>query len=205
VVTESAEARWDETWRLAERPAPPSQLQALVARYRETHRAYHDVAHVLSCLDLAASVRQQLDVPFEVEIALWYHDAVYEPRASDNEERSAQLAAAELAFLPGPTLAAVSALILATKHEAAPVAHDARFVVDIDLAILGSPREGFEAYEAAIRREYRWVPGPLFRRKRREVLQSFLDRSRIYSTDHFHALLEGPARANLARSVALLS
>jgi predicted metal-dependent HD superfamily phosphohydrolase len=115
------------------------------------------------------------------------------------------LATTELSSLPVSKLASISALILATKHQAAPVEHDAQVLVDIDLAILGSPPSTFDAYEAAIRREYRWVPRPLFRRKRREILRSLLERPRIYSTAHFQGLLEAAARANLARSVTQLS
>jgi predicted metal-dependent HD superfamily phosphohydrolase len=200
-----ATARWEESWALVGRPAPVEPLRRLVARYGERHRAYHDLRHVLACLELARTVRRELDAPAEVELALWYHDAVYEPRASDNEARSAEWAAAELRSLPGATLAAISELILATRHAVAPVGHDARFVVDIDLAILGADREAFDAYEAAIRSEYRWVPAPLFRRERRAILRRLLDRPALYSTPHFRALLEERARANLARSLADLS
>lgn len=201
----TARGRWDETWRLTGSAAPAEQLRTLLSRYRERHRAYHNLRHVLQCLDWAAAVRSELNIPSEVELALWYHDTIYEPRAADNEERSALLAATELSSLPAATVASITALIMATKHQDSPAGHDAQFLVDIDLSILGSPAEAFAEYEAAIRREYRWVPGPLFRRKRREVLQGFLNRPRIFSTDHFHTLLEATARVNLARSVAQLS
>jgi predicted metal-dependent HD superfamily phosphohydrolase len=203
-----AERRWEETWQLMGQPAPAAPLRRLAERYAEPHRAYHDLRHVLACLDLARSVRSRLGSAPEVELALWYHDAIYEPRAADNEARSAELATAELSelrSLAGATLISIADLILATRHAAAPAGHDAQFVVDIDLAILGSEPGTFDLYEAAIRREYRWVPGPLYRRKRREILQSFLDRPRIYSTAHFHALFEDAARANLGSSLSRLS
>lgn len=201
----AAQERWEETWRLGAVVAPMEPLRALLARYEERHRAYHDFQHVLQCLAWAASIRSQLRAPFEVELAVWYHDAIYQPRASDNEERSAQLAATALQSLPRATVASIVELIRATDHRASPVDRDAQFLVDIDLAILGSPIEAFDAYETAIRREYRWVPGPLYRCKRREVLQAFLDRPRIFHTQHFHALFEAAARANLERSIMRLS
>ena len=198
-------ARWAETWRLVGLPAPAALLEILETRYAERHRAYHDLRHVLACLELARSVQERLANAAAVELALWYHDAVYEPRAADNEEKSAELATAELASLDDATRAAVSKLVLATKHDAPPADPDAGFVVDIDLAVLGAPPEAFDRYEEEIRREYAWVPGPLFRRRRREILQGFLDRPRLYSTDFFRELLESPARANLARSIRRLA
>jgi predicted metal-dependent HD superfamily phosphohydrolase len=156
-------------------------------------------------LRLAAEVRGELQDPVAIELALWYHDAVYDPLASDNEERSAALAAAELEGLVPAVAPSVTTLILATKHQAVPTSSDAQYMVDIDLAVLGAPVEAFERYEAGVRREYRRVPRLLFNRSRRQILQGFLDRPAIYSTLYFHDRLEGTARANLTRSIGRLS
>jgi predicted metal-dependent HD superfamily phosphohydrolase len=206
-MTEPANAheRWKETWALVGRPAPAEALDRLVARYGERHRAYHDLRHVLACLELARSVRAELDSPAAVELALWYHDAIYDPHAADNEEQSAELATSELAGLDTGTLATVSRLIRVTRHDGVPADSDARYLVDIDLAVLGSPDEEFDRYQAAIRREYRWVPAPLYRRRRREILQRFLARPQIYSTSHFRTRFETKARAHLTRAIEGLS
>jgi predicted metal-dependent HD superfamily phosphohydrolase len=196
--------RWQETWSLLGRSAPPELLAALAGRYAEPHRAYHDLRHVLACLQGAAAVRSLLAAPAAVELALWYHDVVYDTHRGDNEERSAAFAAEQLRDLPAGVVESIGALISTTRHDSAPATADGRFVVDIDLSILGAPPAVFDAYETAIRREYRWVPAPLYRRKRREILQTFLDRDRIFATDHF-AVLEPAARANLARSIARLA
>lgn len=200
-------ARWQETWVLVGAPLPAGGFEELRKRYGEPHRAYHNLEHVLACLEAAASVRSELRSPATVELALWYHDAIYDPRRSDNEEESARFAAEQLHSTLAPdALASVRGLILATKHAGAPIGgDDARYVVDVDLAILGAAPEAFDAYEDAIRHEYRWVPAPIFRRKRREVLTGFLERPRIYSTEHFRELLEAAARLNLSRSIARLS
>jgi len=201
----TAAERWRETWALAGRPAPDDAQADIATRYAEPHRAHHDLSHVLDCLAHAAAVRPLLEHPLCVELALWFHDVVYDPRAGDNEERSAALATAALAACASPeVLGYVGELVLATKHPSRPTQSDARYVVDVDLAILGAQPETFDAYETAIRREYRWVPRPLYRRKRKEVLQSFLDFDRIYLTEHFHARLEEQARANLQRSLSRL-
>jgi predicted metal-dependent HD superfamily phosphohydrolase len=98
----------------------------------------------------------------------------------------------------------VRALIMATCHHALAQTQDAQVLVDIDLAILGAGAARFDEYENQVRAEYSWVPEFLFRRKRREVLASFLSRPAIYSTVHFKNRLEKKARDNLARSLSAL-
>ena len=201
-----AEARWRETWALMRHAAPAAPLAELLARYAEPHRAYHDLGHVLDCLGHAAEVRGRLAHPGSVELALWFHDAVYDPRAHDNEARSAELASRLLASdASEEDLAHVRDLVLATRHPSRPAAHDARYVVDVDLAILGAPPAAFEAYERAIRQEYRWVPEPIYRRERARVLRSLLALQPLYLTAPFAARFEEAARANLRAALARLA
>lgn len=178
----------------------------LRAAYAEPHRAYHDATHVDDCLGQLDGALELCERPDEVELALWFHDAIYSTRAPDNEAASARLALDVLAesALGGEALSRIEALILATKHDGDAPFADAVLLVDVDLSILGRGDARFDEYEARIRREYRWVPGPLYRRKRREVLAGFLDRPRIYGTGHFHDRYEARARANLARSIERL-
>jgi predicted metal-dependent HD superfamily phosphohydrolase len=199
--------RWRATWTGLGIRAPDDRLYAeVVARYSEPHRRYHTTLQLDECfarLDEAWSAADQF---YEVELALWFHDAVYEVRNQDNEERSASWAhaAAAQSGLPIAVAERVHGLILATKHDASPPTRDAALLVDVDLAILGAPVERFDEYERQVREEYSWVPGFLFRRKRREILEAFLARPHVYSTEYFRASYEAPARANLARSIRLL-
>ena len=78
-------------------------------------------------------------------------------------------------------------------------------MIDVDLAILGTPAERFDEYERQVRDEYSWVPGFLFRRKRREILTAFLARPHVYNTERFRVRYEAVARANLARSIERLN
>ncbi|PTA68887.1 phosphohydrolase [Deinococcus arcticus] len=138
-------------------------------------------------------------------LAVWGHDLIYDPRAGDNEARSAQVFGAWLATqgaVPAH-MAQIRALILATQHTAAPATREEALLVDADLGILGASPADFAAYDAAIRQEYRHVPGPLYRIGRRKVLQGFLKRGRIYTTPEF-AELEAQARANLAVALSKL-
>ena len=201
----AAGERWRETWELVGKPAPSPPLAELLARHAEPHRAYHDLRHVLDCLLLAAEARPALGHPACVELALWFHDAVYDPRAGDNEARSAALAERLLADLaPAEVVEHAGTLILATKHPSRPAAPDARSVVDIDLSILGASPEAFAAYERAIRREYEWVPAPIYRRERGRVLRSLLELEPLYLTAPFARRFETQARANLAGALARL-
>ena len=179
----------------------------LIARYGASERRYHNLGHIQACLQLLDTVRGLAGSADAIELAIWFHDAIYDSHRSDNEECSAQLAAEALARLgaPGTLATVVSDLILATRHQAVPARPDAAILVDIDLAILGQPAAIFDAYEAGIRAEYGWVAEEDFRLGRSKVLRGFLRRPRIYATEYFHEALERAARENLARSLARLA
>lgn len=198
--------RWHALWQRLGASPPPGELEALLARYREPHRHYHTLAHLEDCLAELDAARSLCERPDEVELALWYHDAIYEPYSSGNEVRSADWAerSARAAGLPAEAAGRVHALILATRHDALPQTPDARVLTDIDLAILGAEPERFDRYERQVRAEYRWVPGPLYRRARRKILQDFLAREALYATPGFRTRLETSARANLTRALRAL-
>lgn len=181
-----------------------SVFRALLARYSETHRKYHTFQHLSECLTALQQARHLATHPAEVEMALWFHDAIYDVNRGNNEEQSAQWAEAELKAAGAPVEAAelVSSLVLVTKHVGIPVTPNEQLLVDVDLSILGANEQRFAEYERQIREEYAFVPGFLFRCKRRAILHSFLERSRLYSTAHFHEALEQTARDNLQRAVA---
>ncbi len=195
---------WDALWlSLAAQSPVADLLNDLSTRYGEKHRHYHTLEHLDACLRHLADMRALAQRPDEVALALWFHDAVYDIGASDNEQRSADWARAALMAAKGaPDAAArVHALILVTRHDHAPQTPDQRVLLDVDLAILGAPPAVFDAYEQQILREYQAVPQAAFRSNRRRILQSFLDRPRIYHTPHFHDLREAQARTNLGRSI----
>ncbi len=179
----------------------------VVSAYRAPHRAYHDLSHLVYCLEQLDAHRDVAESADEVELALWFHDAVYRPAKSDNEERSAEWARAAVVEtgLDAELADRVAALVLATRHGEAPEDADGRLIVDVDLSILGSPPDAYDRYEAAVRREYQWVPRFLFRRKRREILESFLERDAIFLTAPFFERYESRARSNLSRACSELA
>lgn len=199
------EASWSRAWPGCGAAAAGADVHArLLARYEEPHRAYHTLQHLGECLACFAESAALAENPAEVEMALWFHDAIYDVRASDNEARSAAWATAALRQGGAPDAAAarVQALVMATRHTAVPIGADEQLLVDIDLAILGAGEERFAQYEQQIRREYAHVPGFIFRPKRRAILRTFVERARIYSTGFFHERLEQAARRNLQRAIA---
>ncbi len=170
----------------------PELLDRLRDRYAEPHRHYHTLEHIEHCLEEFDPL--QAADPEAVELAIWFHDAIYDTRRHDNEERSAEWLLQEL-----PEARRAAALILVTKHHKASTPDEA-LLVDVDLAILGQSEERFDRYERQIRAEYAWVPEDVFRRKRAELLDGFLARPFIYGTEPFRAKYEAAARANLSRS-----
>ncbi len=178
--------------------------------YDEPHRAYHTFQHIVDCLTHLDHYLLHHPLPDEyavpLELAIWYHDVIYAPFRADNEEASAQLAAERLAALGLDALliADVVALILITKHDGLTAALNETLMVDIDLAALGSSKERYAVYEAAIRQEYKRVPLLIYRRKRREILRAFLQRDRIYGTAFFYEAFEAQARVNLAWAIEQL-
>jgi predicted metal-dependent HD superfamily phosphohydrolase len=200
-------ASWQRLWReLGADPVPLGLYNQLVAAYSEAHRRYHTLQHLRACLvhlDAAATLAQR---PAEVELALWFHDAVYDPRCADNEERSAEWAWRSIlaAGCEEEIAQRVQDMVLATQGHDASDDPDTRLLLDIDLAILGAAPARFDEYEAQIRAEYAHVAEPQFRAGRAQVLAAFLARPRIYLTSAFHDALEHRARENIGRSLAAL-
>jgi len=184
-----------------------SELSAL---YRGPDRHYHGLLHIGALLALLDEHRVEFADPEAVEAAIWFHDAVYDSRRNDNEARSAALAAQKLSGVDPERLSRIVAMIEATATHAMPdlsgeAMHDAALFLDMDLAILGSEPEAFDAYEAAVRREYGWVDEPAWLSGRAAVLKTFLDQPSIFHTATFRRRYERQVRENIARSLAALA
>ena len=181
---------------------------ALTRAWGEPHRAYHGPGHLADCLrelDGAPIDAEQRDL---AEAALWFHDAVYDPHAADNELRSADWARQALigAGVPEDTAAQVGRLVLLTRHVDPPAESDrtGALVCDVDLCVLGRPPEEYDRFERLIRAEYAWVPEPVYRVERRRILLRFRLREPLYLTEHFRRRYQAPARANLERALRQL-
>lgn len=185
---------------------PGPAADTLLAAWAEPSRVYHGTAHLLDCLARLDEVPGDQATRDRIEAALWYHDAVYDPRAEDNEERSAGWAERALVGLgiASSETGEVARLIRLTRHAEPPTDEPGRIMCDIDLSILGRTPSEFDAYDAAICAEYVWMPDEAFRQERRRILSGLLARDTLYGTDRFRRPYEGPARANLRRALARL-
>jgi len=202
-----ARTRWATLWtRLGSTRDHSADFDDLVRRYAEPQRAYHTLDHILDCLSQFDRARTLAARPDEVEMAIWFHDAVYDPHASDNEQRSADLAADVLrgAGVAHDAIDRIRTLILDTRHIEPPGSPDGALLVDIDLSILGRDRGEFDRYERNIRREYCWVEMETYRTARTAILRSFLNASTLYRTPLFRDLYERRARENLEESLRRL-
>jgi predicted metal-dependent HD superfamily phosphohydrolase len=200
-------ASWRRLWgELGAREVNGGLFNQLVAAYSQQHRHYHTLQHLRECLahwDAAGTLARR---PAEVELALWFHDAVYDARRDDNEERSADWAQRSVAAAgcDAGVGERVKALVLATKGHAPSDDPDTQLLLDIDLAILGASPERFAEFERQVRAEYEHVPADTYRAGRRRVLEGFRQRPRIYGTAAYHGALEQRARANLGQALAAL-
>jgi predicted metal-dependent HD superfamily phosphohydrolase len=176
----------------------------LVSAYTAPDRHYHDIRHIAHCLSELDGVRHLAHNPQALEVAIWFHDVVYDGRQKDNEEQSAQVTAAALRKLGASEafIDEVQQLILFTRHDVEPTTSDGKLMADIDLASLALAPERFDENSRRIRSEYLHVPEDLFLRGRNDMLGGLLKRPRIYYTDAFHDRYEGQARENLERAVS---
>ena len=206
-MTQVSLDRWRYAWRqLGASTASEELYHQLVAFYSEPHRKYHTIQHLDECLTHFESICTLAEHADEVELALWFHDAIYDTSKKDNEKRSAEWARDSVlaAGVSGEKADRIYELVMATMHNALPKGRDAEVLVDIDLGILGAEAARFDSYEAQVREEYSQVPEPLYRWARKKVLEEFVRRKWIYSTEPFRARYEARARANIARSIARL-
>jgi len=191
---------------------PGSWASRLRAAYSDPVRHYHNLSHVLALLDLLDSHRNKIDDPISLELAIWFHDVVYDPRASDNEERSIELfhEYAEDSDLPTQQVDSISALIRATimhllpanvSSIVTPSENDLRYFLDFDLAVLSWSDVDYRQYARNVRKEYAHVPDPDYRSGRMAILHKFLNRDQIYFHPEFANLVgeDGCSREQRAR------
>ncbi|WP_405892826.1 hypothetical protein OG612_22250 [Streptomyces sp. NBC_01527] len=189
-------------------PDPVPYADNLLTRWAEPQRRYHTTAHLTAVLDRIDTLAGHAADPDAVRLAAWFHDAVYRPDRSENEERSAALAERALpeAGVPDDITAEVARLVrLTVTHD--PVAGDTNGAVlcDADLAILAAAPKEYAEYAAQVREEYGFVPDDAFRDGRAAVLRQLLGLPRLFRTPHGIAQWEPRARQNLLTELELLT
>jgi len=180
-----------------------SEWESIRDHYDKPQRAYHNLTHIADCLRQLDQCVEAVQDPDALEMAIWFHDVIYDPRSSENELKSAEMAESFLsATTLGPT---VRELILATRHQHEPREGDAALIVDIDLSILGSVSSEYRRYASAIRAEYSFVPDDQYAAGRTKILSNFLKRPHLFSLPSFRDTLESTARTNLQAEIDSLA
>lgn len=177
------------------------RFEEIAAHYREPHRRYHTPEHVEHCLAQFDDARARMDDPDAVELAVWYHDVIYDVGASDNELMSARLFQRRAAgHVSEQRIRRVHDLIMATVHSrVAPATADQGYMVDIDLSSFGLPWERFLRDSVAVREEFPHLSDEEFYPKQRNFLESLLHREHFCYTAFFRARHENRARRNIRR------
>jgi predicted metal-dependent HD superfamily phosphohydrolase len=206
MLTPTLAARWHALTAplLSDAAHREAELARLAAAYNAPARYYHNLQHIENLLDRVEAY--PLHDPVVVELAIWFHDAVYDPLRADNEAQSAEWA---LAFLQETILAParrerVADLIRRTHDHTQPQPpHDTDLLLflDADLSILGAPKVAYWNYAHQIRREYQAVPEPAYRAGRSQVLARLLAAPVLFHTPALREELDAPARRNLQAEI----
>ena len=189
-------------------PAADAIFADIIARHNEPGRHYHGRSHLRALVELLRIYAPHVPAGAPPRLAIWWHDAIYDAQARDNEERSADLARDHLDRLgaDSATIDDTATLIRLTRnHWSGPSAGDGDYFLDADIAILGAPPAKYEEYAAQVRQEYAWAAEPAYRAGRSAFLNAALARERLFRTDVFEAAYAAQARANMARERDQLS
>jgi predicted metal-dependent HD superfamily phosphohydrolase len=198
---------WSNAWQLLGARDGGGELhRKLVQCWSQGHRHYHTLQHLQECFELLTGIEIDGKDAALVAIALWFHDAFYDPRRDDNELRSAEWAASEAlaAGVPNDVAERLHDMIMATITHSPQDDELMQLMVDIDLSILGAADARFDESDEQVRREFAHVAEADWRVGRRRVLEGFLNRERLYGSEHFRSRYEAQARKNLQRSLARL-
>ncbi len=207
---ERLRGRWESLMQRLKVNDALNEFEELFFLYSDKKRAYHNNSHIEEMHNDFDGVRELSSNPEAIELAIDYHDVIYDVKANDNEERSAEMAAdfCQSKNLPDSLTKKVNNLILYTRHQEVPEAIDGKIIIDLDLAIFGKPPVIFDRYDRNIRKEYSWVPEGRYNLVRRLKLIEFFKAEdkggRIYLTNHFAEKYEVQAKENLERAIEKL-
>jgi len=174
--------------------------------YTAKDRHYHNLNHLEALFERLTEVHNVLSDFETLLFSTCYHDIVYNPRKSDNEEKSAKFAKDRLTSIAYPPRKVERCLeqILATRHHQASRDSDTNYFTDADLSILGATEEEYEKYCQQIRKEYAIYPDFLYKPGRRKVIDHFLAMEKIFKTVEFVNRFEAQARKNLLHERTVL-
>ena len=170
----------------------------LVSLYTGPDRHYHCAEHIRFCLDKLDEAREAGNYSINVEMAVWFHDAIYEAGDSENERKSASwFAQCTRGHLSREMIDEISQLIVATTHRDTPNSWQEKLLVDVDLSSFGLPWEKFLEDGHNIRLEFGHLSDEEFVSNQSRFLNGLLERPVIFHTRHFSDCYEAVARQNI--------
>ncbi len=172
-------------------------------QYTSKKRHYHNLGHLEAVLERLQTMKAEIENWDTVLFSLFYHDVIYNPLKTDNEEKSAERAEKRMRQIAvsGDRIAHCKRQILATKSHETSTDHDTNYFTDADLSILGEEWEIYAAYCENVRKEYAIFPDFVYNPGRKKVLEHFLRMERIFKTDYFFERFEKQAKQNIAREL----
>jgi predicted metal-dependent HD superfamily phosphohydrolase len=180
----------------------------LVKHYNQPGRYYHTLEHVEAILDTIGPLESEAQEYDTLQLAVWFHDVIFEPLGKDNEARSAEYAFIRLREmgLAEETASRVAELIMmTTDHQAPEDDIDGQILIDADLAPFGLDKVQFDQQSVAIRKEFSQISDSAYRESRRKFLKVMMEREPLYYTEYFNATLESKARENIAEALEELA
>ena len=174
--------------------------------YAHKTRHYHTLAHLENLYVQLEEAKKEIEDWDTVLFTLFYHDIIYNPVNNDNEAKSAELAKRRVQSLAYPTNKIDKCVkqILATKEHIKSTNSDTNFFTDADLSILGQAWEKYADYLNQVRKEYSVYPDFIYNPGRKKVLNSFLNRERVFKTNLFFEKFEKTARQNMVKELEQL-
>lgn len=174
--------------------------------YSDKKRHYHTLAHLDNLLIQLTEVKSEIKNWNANLFTLYYHDIIYNSLKSDNEEKSAELAAKRMkqVSVPVSTIELCSNQILATKSHVKSADSDTNYFTDADLSVLGQRWDVYTQYYKNVRKEYSIYPDFVYNPGRKKVLNHFLSMDRIFKTEYFYNKFEVQAKLNLQMEIELL-
>jgi predicted metal-dependent HD superfamily phosphohydrolase len=204
---QATKLRFESTWqRLSHRTDGDAIGQALLDLYAGEARYYHTIDHIDFCLEVFDEVSDQCDNPDAVELAIWFHDAIYDFPVEENERLSAEyFMNVSQGRLPEDLRRVVFEQVMVTDHRRVPEDTDQKILTDIDLSSFGRPWERFISDGLNVRRELNYLEDDVFYQRQIAFMKNLLDREHFYATPWFQDNFEPTARQNLQQYLGTLA
>lgn len=174
--------------------------------YSDKKRHYHTLEHLENLLFQLSEIKTEINNWDSILFTLFYHDIIYNPLNSDNEEKSAGLAEKRMKQINvnNETLESCKLQIISTKSHFRSSDSDINYFLDADLSVLGQDWNTYSVYCKNVRKEYSIFPDFIYKSGRKKVLSHFLSMDRIFKTEYFYNKFESKAKENILHEIKVL-